>query len=268
MDFLKLLCERNYYAQVSLCCCQTWESYSSFSCMNSPKENDLLLFVNHCNITYRMKDGETISAKHGAIIFVPSGKEYTLTIDSRDREYGCTYGINFMIFDESHNRVFLQSNEVLANTEIGNIHALFKRMATASDVGLRQYAQLQAYFYQIIVALNDAVRKDDLKNYFVIAPGIRYLENDTRLSASIWEIAKMCNVSQSYFCRLFKRYSGMTPQEYVLKVKLEKAKVAIRETSLSVAQIALQCGFEDAAYFCRLFKKKVGVSPKAYRKSC
>jgi AraC-like DNA-binding protein len=76
----------------------------------------------------------------------------------------------------------------------------------------------------------------------------------------------MCNVSQNYFCRLFKEYSGITPQDFLLKAKLSKAKIALKETSLSVFEIAEQCGFQDASYFCRIFKKKTGVSPLKYRK--
>ena len=101
----------------------------------------------------------------------------------------------------------------------------------------------------------------------IIEQGIRYLETDPSLEKSVAEIAKMCNVSQNYFCRLFKEYSGITPQDYILKAKIEKAKIALRETSLSVSEIALLCGFEDASYFCRLFKKKTGVSPLGYKKS-
>lgn len=266
-DILKLLCNTNSYTQVNVCVYQTWESYRTWDCLNNPKKNDLLLFLNHCNVTYRMKNGEVFSAGHGDIIYVPSGKEYTLTIDDRDELRGCTYGINFLVFDESYKRIYLKNNQIISYSDTKFIRDLFIKMSVISEAGSRSYAQLQALFYQIIVALSENVKTKDINNYMIIEQGIRYLETDPSLEKSVAEIAKMCNVSQNYFCRLFKEYSGITPQDYILKAKIEKAKIALRETSLSVSEIALLCGFEDASYFCRLFKKKTGVSPLGYKKS-
>ncbi len=264
---LKLLCNRNCYVQVSVCVYQTWKNCRTFSCIGNPKENDLLLFVDRAKITYSMKDGETFSLKHGDIVHIPTGKEYVLTIDERDTEDGGTYGINFLMFDEDHKRIVLKNNNVIANGENKQILNYFQKMSVISDAGLQSFAQLQALFYDIIVTLANNEKSNDIKNFSVIKKGIEYLENDTVLSLSIKEIAKECNVTQNYFCRLFKEYSGVTPQEYLLKAKISKAKIALRETNLSVFEIAEQCGFQDGSYFCRIFKKKTGVAPLKYRKS-
>lgn len=265
-DILKLLCTRNCYVQVNVCVFQTWEHIKSFSCLKNPKENDLLLFVNNINATYKMSDGETFSLKHGDIVYIPTGKEYTLFIDDR-KENGCTYGINFLIFDENHNRVILKNNEILSDADTKKLIKLFQEMSLLSDAGTRFYAKLQSLFYEIIVKLSANEKERDIKNFSVIEKGIEYLESDTTLSKSVCEIAKMCNVSHNYFCKLFKEYSGTTPEEYILRAKIEKAKIILKETSLSVSETAYQCGFLDASYFCRIFKKKTGISPLKYRKS-
>lgn len=261
-DILKLICNRNCYAQVNVCVYQTWESYKSFSCIDAPKENDLLLFVNHCKVTYSMKDGETFSLNHGDIVYIPTGKEYTLKID-RDNDYGCTYGINFLLFDEEHTRLILENNQVFSDNE--HLKELFKKMSVISDLSSRSFGQLHSLFYQIIVALNEGEKSKDIKNFSVIEKGIRYIENDVSLLLSVREIADMCNVSQNYFCRLFKEYAGLTPQDYILNAKIEKAKILLRETSLSVFEVAGQAGFQDPSYFCRIFKRKTGVTPLKFR---
>ncbi len=263
---LKLLSNNNYYVQVNVCVYQTWKSIKNFSCIGNPKENDLLLFVDHAKITYTMKNGESFSLKHGDIVHIPTGKEYVLTIDERDEENGGTYGINFLMFDEDHKRISLKNNNVISNVDNKQIFAYFQKMSVISDAGLQSYASLQALFYDIIVALANNEKNNDIKNFSVIKKGIEYIENDTSLSLSVAEISKMCNVTQNYFCRLFKEYSGITPQEYLLKAKISKAKIALKETNLSVFEIAEQCGFQDGSYFCRIFKKKTGVSPLKYRK--
>lgn len=263
-DFLKLINVSEYYAQVSVCVQQSWQSYKSFSCLNTPKENDLLVFIDHCKATYSMKDGESFSLAHGDIAYVPSGKEYVFTINERDEKYGCTYGINFLLFDEKHQRVYLENNQIMRNAI--HLREYFQKMSEISEAGTRSYAELHAFFYKIIAELSEGEKHNSIKSFSIIEKGIDYLENDTSLSLSVFEIAKMCNVSQNYFSRLFKAYSGMAPQEYVLNAKIEKAKVLLNETSLSVSDVSLQCGFQDPSYFCRLFKKKTGVSPKNFKK--
>jgi AraC-like DNA-binding protein len=103
------------------------------------------------------------------------------------------------------------------------------------------------------------------KDFTIIEKGIRYLETNDRLDRSISEIAAMCAVSETYFRRLFKKYSGLSPKEYILRVKIDKAKLILRETNLQVSEIAEMFGISDTAYFCRMFKKRTGVSPLIYR---
>ncbi|MBR6765119.1 MAG: helix-turn-helix transcriptional regulator [Clostridia bacterium] len=263
---IKALCDQSYFVEVSACVYQSWETYNTFSCHGIPKENDLLLFVNHCSVTYKMKNGEVLCAKNGDIVYIPSGKEYTLTIDERDEKYGCTYGINFLLFNGGAERVFLNENSTIHNTDTSTMRGLFQKMSVITDSGSTSYARLHQYFYEIIALLNEGIRKTDINRYAVIKDGITYLENDLSLSLSEREIAKMCAVSQNYFCRLFKEYSGMTPEEYILRARLERAKTALKETPLLVSEIAERCGFSDASYFCRLFKRKTGMSPLEYRR--
>ena len=84
---------------------------------------------------------------------------------------------------------------------------------------------------------------------------------------SISEIARMCNVSVNYFERLFKEYSGVTPAKYRLIGKINRAKLMLETSFLSVEQISLELNFSDSAYFCRIFKKNVGMTPTQYRKA-
>ena len=78
-------------------------------------------------------------------------------------------------------------------------------------------------------------------------------------------LAARCGVDRSYLFRLFKRYLGISPQEYIIRYRLERAEVLLKTTSLSVTQIQLSCGFGDLCHFSRLFKKRYGLSPAAFR---
>lgn len=74
-------------------------------------------------------------------------------------------------------------------------------------------------------------------------------------------------MSYSKFRQVFKKATGLSPNQYYLDVRLSKAKELLASTSLSINEIAYHTGFESIFYFSKLFKKKNGVSPKDYR-SC
>lgn len=78
--------------------------------------------------------------------------------------------------------------------------------------------------------------------------------------------AGMCFVSKNRFIHLFKNYTGLPPYRYQLKLRLDWAREALENTSISVKECARMVGFSDVSYFCRVFKKFNG-HPPAYFKS-
>jgi len=72
-------------------------------------------------------------------------------------------------------------------------------------------------------------------------------------------------MSYSKFRQAFKKATGLSPNQYYLDIRLNKAKELLTSTSLSVNEIAYHTGFESIFYFSKLFKKKSGISPKDYR---
>ena len=91
------------------------------------------------------------------------------------------------------------------------------------------------------------------------------MEENPSQNLSINEIAKMCNVSEIYFRRLFKEYSGLSPVEYRIKRKIEKAKSYLDYDNLNISEIADILGFTDTAYFCKQFKAHTGTTPLNYK---
>ncbi|MFI3239441.1 MAG: helix-turn-helix transcriptional regulator [Bacteroidales bacterium] len=77
--------------------------------------------------------------------------------------------------------------------------------------------------------------------------------------------AEHLSLSANYLGDLIKRDTGHSAQEYLQQTIVERAKVSLITTTLSVSEISYSLGFEYPHYFSRLFKKRVGVSPKEYR---
>lgn len=83
---------------------------------------------------------------------------------------------------------------------------------------------------------------------------------------SIDNLARSVNLSRSYFCRLFKQHTGMTPHEYYINCKTEKLKQALADTNKTVEQAFKSCGVKYHGYYARIFREKTGLTPSQFRK--
>ncbi len=77
--------------------------------------------------------------------------------------------------------------------------------------------------------------------------------------------AKMLNITVSHFCHLFKQLTGMTFSNYVNYLRIKKAETLLRNTNMTITEIAISIGYNDVAYFSRIFKKQKNISPSEYR---
>ena len=85
---------------------------------------------------------------------------------------------------------------------------------------------------------------------------------------SINYLAKSFNFNRSYIYMLFKKEFGISPQEYILNKRIEKAKELLSDRKrLRICEVAFAVGYSDPLYFSRLFKKATGVSPLKFAKN-
>jgi len=78
-------------------------------------------------------------------------------------------------------------------------------------------------------------------------------------------IAAQSGLSYVQFLRRFKQATGIPPTEYIIELRLKKAKALLIDTDLLVKEIAIACGFENEYYFSNFFKKHTSLSPSAFR---
>lgn len=79
-------------------------------------------------------------------------------------------------------------------------------------------------------------------------------------------VCAAAGVSQAWLIRLFRKNTGMTPGNYFMHLRLEKAKGLLTDTGESISSVADICGFDSPAYFSNVFTAREGVSPRAFRK--
>ncbi len=80
------------------------------------------------------------------------------------------------------------------------------------------------------------------------------------------KLAAECNISEVYFRKLFTKHFGITPKQFIIDVRINKAKQLLSEGMLSILVISELCGFSNAYHFCRIFKQHTGATPSEYRK--
>ncbi|MEO1389917.1 MAG: AraC family transcriptional regulator [Cyanobacteria bacterium J06634_6] len=94
---------------------------------------------------------------------------------------------------------------------------------------------------------------------------IAYIHDHLGQDISLNAIATYLEMSQYHFCRWFKQVMGTPPYEYVIQQRVEHAKRLLKDKKLTLADIALQCGFNSQSHLIRHFKKQTGLTPKQYR---
>lgn len=96
---------------------------------------------------------------------------------------------------------------------------------------------------------------------------IAYIKDHLEQDLSLVTLAAVGQLSPAHFARLFKHATGLTPHQYVLKYRMERAQQLLTETEETLIDIGLQVGCADQSHFTALFHKHIGQTPKAYRDS-
>jgi AraC-like DNA-binding protein len=93
-----------------------------------------------------------------------------------------------------------------------------------------------------------------------------YFRDNLDKNIDVEALASELNIGYSYFRKMFKKFTGISPVQYHLMLRLQRSKDLLGSTDMSVKEIALSLGFQSIFYFTRIFKKKMGVPPTELRK--
>ncbi len=109
----------------------------------------------------------------------------------------------------------------------------------------------------------------DSKNYqkYVVGLAKEYMWEHLNESIEMPELAEKMHVDYCWFRRNFKKQTGLSPNQYHMQLKFEKAERLLRHTNLTIKEISNQLGYKTQDYFSAIFKKKTGLSPSAYREN-
>jgi AraC-like DNA-binding protein len=135
------------------------------------------------------------------------------------------------------------------------------------DVPGREVA-LRAKLLELMVFLSRAYTGSDATEaHALLRVGnvIGALENDFSRDWKLGELLEIAHMSRSNLMRVFRKATGQTPIEYLVRLRIQRAMAMLRNTDLSVTEIAMAVGFNDSNYFTRQFRRILGESPRSFR---
>ena len=120
----------------------------------------------------------------------------------------------------------------------------------------------------LIAKIAQYITMDKSKSKYmkIITPALSAMNSGDCFKFTNDELSRLCNLSKSYFIKIFKDTMGVSPQQYYTSLAVNKGCYLLANTFYNVSEISHLCGIDDSLYFSRLFKKHTGVSPQSYRK--
>lgn len=115
--------------------------------------------------------------------------------------------------------------------------------------------------------LKMSVSVEGISQRFEIQRAIELMHTHFGEKLSIPLLAKKVNCSESHFSILFKQETGTSPSDYLIQIRVDKAKKLLSSTAKNATEIALMCGFSSTAHFSGTFKQLAGVSPLNFRRN-
>jgi AraC-like DNA-binding protein len=103
-------------------------------------------------------------------------------------------------------------------------------------------------------------------HYGTIKRVIEFIEKNIGNRILLNDLSQLTDLSPNHFHKIFTETMGITPNVFIIKMKLDKAKELLIRTTLPISEISSLCGFENIPYFSYLFKKQVELSPGEFRK--
>lgn len=129
---------------------------------------------------------------------------------------------------------------------------------------------LSMLLQQIFILLHRQTTKTrKLKNEYLeteMELATQYFNANYNTAISVEDYAASRGMSISWFIRSFKQYTGSTPMQYIVSLRITNAQVLLETTSYNVKEIGLIVGYDNPLYFSRIFSKQKGMSPKEYRR--
>ena len=211
---------------------------------------------------YTFDETNTITVCENDILYLPKNSNYTVKTYG---DGGC-YAINFQFFSNPSFEPFkfkIKNHKGFINL-FRNAEQAWRQKASGFEIKCKSL--LYNILFDWIKEYEIGYVPSDQLNLIRTAVDYIYAEY-THDNIEISYLAELCNMSESYFRRIFFKSFGTSPVQYINNLKMERAKELLNSGLYTVRNAAELSGFHDESYFSREFKKHTGKTPKEYAKA-
>lgn len=232
----------------------------------------MLIYCSEGKGWYRLKE-RTYPVIKNQYIIIPPGEPYAFWAD--EKEPWTIYWLHFRgrisnsfltispgpatILPGEHSRVedrIRLFEEIYSCFSMGYIKEYMTYSSMCLYMFLASFTMLEQYRHTVIPTQRE---------YPFSSRVIHYMKENIEHNLKLEEIAYYFKYSPSHFSMLFQKETGVSPINFFIRLKIQKACQYIELTNLKLNEIAVKLGFEEPAYFSRIFTKIMGMSPSAYR---
>ena len=166
----------------------------------------------------------------------------------------------------------LRSIPLGRDRQLESIARSFLSEMTTNGLGGRLYTESLANLLGIHLLRHYCTTPATVRTYkgglsdFQLKSAIDYIRAHLDAQLSLENIAAELNLSHYYFCALFKQSMGVSPWQYVIGQRVERAKELLKNRELSIAEVALACGFSNQSHLNKHFRSATGIAPGIYRR--
>ncbi len=229
-----------------------------------------LLFFKSGNATVYCNETE-IPVKPGDLAVL--NKTEVHTMQSKDGcDYYCIQLFPQFFTDIALENILLQNHIPGDKSIIAMMQSIYSEFNSARP-GRDMMLKSHAYAIMAYLLRNYTTAQLSKKDSQLLAQKARrmdrvldYIDRFYAEKLSTHDLAELCHLNESYFCRLFKKATGKSVLGYISEYRIEKAAELLKNTTDSIADVAAAVGFDDITYFGRCFKNAKGTSPMQYRK--
>ncbi len=238
------------------------ECAPGYSIGNFVRSNYLIHYIHRGSGTYWARGKEYTLKANDAFLIYPDEITYYVASETDPWEYSWVEFNGTAISKYFSATSFTYDEPVVYSVPNGEAPIL--KLSQTEPTNPYEITGLLYSFLSTLVT--DKPKSGSMADEYVKA-AISYIHTfyyDTTINVD--QLSNYVGIDRSYLYRLFKEKMGISPKKYIVEYKLKTAAKLLKETSLSIGQVALSAGFEDQLYFSTAFRSFYKVSPTEYRK--
>ncbi|MCX0391288.1 AraC family transcriptional regulator [Clostridium perfringens] len=217
-------------------------------------------------------NGKVYNLKQGDIFILLKGMqvEYVASIDDPWEYYWI--GFSGSNANEYLNRTSI-TNSCVANCKenskiqqiILNMCEISKTYNPSSSDDILLLKELYSLLYALIEEFPKPFEYKDKELHTYIQDALNFINSNYMHSITVQEIADYVNLSRSYLYKMFIKNLGISPQRYLINLRMYKATLLLKSTKLPIGEVASSVGYSDSLLFSKTFSKHFSMSPLNYR---